>query len=90
MYRSRAIGELSTTADHLPDLRERLQPERVFPQEGLRHPLAQLHQRQVRKKCQTEGYFIYTQSVVTASGSGQGSINAYKYESRLIVFKTYR
>ena len=53
MYRSRAIGELSTTADHLPDLRERLQPERVFPQEGLRHPLAQLHLRQVRKKCQT-------------------------------------
>ena len=60
MYRSRAIGELSTTADHLPDLRERLQPERVFPQEGLRHPLAQLHQRQVRKKCQTD---IFARSV---------------------------
>ena len=50
MYRSRAIGELSTTADHLPDLRERLQPERVFPQEGPRHPLAQLHLSQVLQK----------------------------------------
>ena len=50
MYRSRAIGDLSTTADHLPDLRERLQPERVFPQEGPRHPFAQLHLRQVSQK----------------------------------------